>query len=53
MMGRKDLRDEAIVLEEFIVNHQTASLTQRTLRFVDDLNVALESLKSFPVSSGS
>jgi len=53
MMGRKDLRDEAIVLEEFIVNHRTATLTQRTLRFVDDLNVALESLKAFPVSSGS
>ena len=53
MMGRKDLRDEAIVLEDFIATHRTTSLTQRTLRFVDDIHVALESLKSFPVSSGS
>ena len=53
MIGRKDLRDEAIVLEDFLVNNQTASLTQRTLHFAQELSMALESLKSFPISSGS
>jgi HPt (histidine-containing phosphotransfer) domain-containing protein len=53
MMGRKDLREEAIVLEDLIFNNQTASLTQRTLQFVQELNMALDALNSFPVSSGS
>ena len=53
MMGRKDLREEAIVLEDLIVNNQTESLTQRTLDFVQELNMALESLKTFQISSGS
>ena len=53
MMGRKDLRDEAMVLEDFIANNQTASLTERTLNFVQDLSTAMESLNSFLINSGS
>ncbi len=53
MMGRKDLREEAIVLEDLIVNNQTVGLTQRTLSFVQELSSSLESLKSFPISYGS
>ena len=53
MMGRKDLRDECIILEDLLVNNETADLTQRAVHFVEELGKALESLKSFPVSAGS
>jgi CheY-like chemotaxis protein len=53
MMGRKDLREEAILLEDLLVNNQTASVTERILLFVQELNMVLDSLNSFPISSGS
>ncbi len=53
MMGRKDLRDEAMQLEELIAENDTVGLKARMLNFADDLAAAVESLRSFPISSGS